>query len=118
MISQSKKGIRTYLMKSYAIGAIPSFAGTVRQVQKNKILVKGLKVRFTEQDGHTVKGKEDHIWLLNCPDVIKSGVQIGDRIEFSAEIYMYKRANRSMDLGLRNPKSFSISVRPSLPQAV
>ena len=80
------------------------FKGQIERTTKDKVCFKRIFVSGMFPDGEMFDGKEDHVWMN------KQGFEefsVNDSISFFAEIYRYiKTGNgKTLDFGLRNPKS-------------
>ena len=85
--------------------AFGDFKGKVIQIEKDKgILFKEIYVEFDEMDGSVVKGKEDHVWIFDCQEFLKMGIQVGDCVKFNALAYAYKRQDGTIDFALKAPQ--------------
>ncbi len=90
------------------------FMGEVERFSKNKVLFKRIYVDGMFPDGNCFVGKEDHVWMD-----IKGfeTLNVGDRISFFAEPYMYIKTGdgKRLDYGLREPKNIKKIAKYKLP---
>ena len=79
------------------------FKGELEKANKNKVCFKRIFMTGMFLDGDMFDGKEDHVWMDKKGF---SEFQIGDSVEFFAEVYRYVKTGngKQIDFGLRNPE--------------
>ncbi len=77
------------------------YKGTIEKFTKNKVLFKEIDVEIIYWDG-TFRDREHHVWMDAKPF---KDFNPGDKVEFSAEVYMYLKTGNGkiIDFALRNP---------------
>lgn len=103
-----ERNCRSGLQKFRYEGKKATFIGKCTEIRHNRMLIKNLYGHYEfvipEYNIFDVDEiYEDHVYIEGADLFQKAGIKIGDNVQFTAEIYKYKRKNGTMDYGLRNP---------------
>ena len=96
--------IRINLQNCYYISGYSRCTGIIakKDDERNSVLFKKLKLEYFE-GFDCIEARESHVWVRS---EIFSEFQVGDEVEFVAEVYRYLKHKNGiiLDYGLRNPE--------------
>ena len=93
---------RTSLAAGFVEGVWGSFTGVIMRFGKNRKNVLFEKVLFTTGTYYDMLNEycEEHLWVSGNTGSIPKNIHAGDTIEFSGRIYLYRRADGTLDYGI------------------
>ncbi len=93
---------RSYFEMCYFNFAM-GFQGQIERITNNYVCFERIFVSGMFSDGDMFEGKEDHVWLDKYGF---ESFQVGDCVEFSAEVYRYVKTGNGklIDYSLRKPE--------------
>lgn len=93
------------------------FTGHAIKVEKHRILFQRIWMKYDLMDYEctTREGTEDHVWIYDCKPFKDAGITVGKCCRFNACVYAYKRANGTVDFGLKCPENIELIQRYELP---
>lgn len=101
----------------YAIGGVcGQFKGKLTQFKEDRVLFQKLFIEFDECMGDIIDGSEDHVWIFGKDaQLIKQKAKVGDCLSFYGDAYVYKRKDKTFDIGINNIQDVEIIDEYELP---
>lgn len=102
MGADCRQYLQWYYMEGGNIQSFAIFNAHVHKKENGNIVLTRVLVAFKDKAGDTIYGKEDHVWIPECPAAVSVKLAEGDNISFKAQVYAYKRTDGSVDYSLKN----------------